>query len=125
MQGPRGEVGATGPQGPAGTGSCPADTIFIAAIGCVETTARDRTAFPQAVSTCAAASRRLLTITELMALVNSPDRGVSVNLGRSEWSGSLGTFGYVFTAGFDDEGSETSRLLANPFHCMTVPAIAT
>src|SRR5688572_26943338 len=111
--------------GPAGTGSCPADTIFIAAVGCVETTVRDRVAFSQAVSTCADAGRRLLTITELMALARSPDRGVSVNLGQSEWSGSMATFSYAFTAGFDDEGSETPRLFDRQFRCMTVPATAT
>jgi hypothetical protein len=123
-QGPKGEVGTTGPQGPAGTGSCPADTMFIAAVGCVETTPRNRVAFSQAVSTCAADGRRLLTIAELMALANSPDRGLSVNLGRSEWSGSMASIQYVFTAGSDDEGSETPRLFANQFRCMTVPAIA-
>ena len=77
------------------------------------------------MSTCAAASRRLLTITELMAVARSPDRGVSVNLGQTEWSGSMATFPYAFTAGFDDEGSETPRGLAKQFRCMTVPAIAT
>lgn len=123
-QGPKGDMGATGAQGPAGTGSCPEDTIFIAAIGCVETTPRPAAQFPQAVSTCAAAGRRMLTITELMALARSPDGGVSVDLGRSEWSGSMSTIAYVYTAGFDDQGSETSRLFANPYHCMTVPAIA-
>src|SRR5215211_911128 len=75
-RGGQGEKGDQGQPGPAGTGSCPADTIFIAAVGCVESTLRDRVAFPQAVSTCAAAGRRLLTITELMALARSPDRGV-------------------------------------------------
>jgi hypothetical protein len=124
-QGGKGDKGDQGQPGPAGTGSCPADTIFIAAVGCVESTIRNRVAFPQAVSTCAAAGRRLLTITELMALVRSPDRGLSVNLGRSEWSGSMSTIQYVFTAGFDDEGSETPSLFANQFRCMTVPAIAT
>jgi hypothetical protein len=124
-KGGKGDKGDQGQSGPAGTGSCPADTIFLAAVGCVESTLRDRVAFSQAVSTCAAAGRRLLTITELMALARSPDRGVSVNLGRSEWSGSMATIGYVFTAGFDDEGSETSRLFANQFRCMTVPAVAT
>jgi hypothetical protein len=124
-QGPQGEAGATGPQGPAGTGSCPADTIFIAAVGCVETTPRDRVAFPHAVSACGSDGRRLLTFAELLALVNSPDRGFSINLGRSEWSGSLSTLQYVFTAGFDDQGSETPRIFANQFRCMTVPAIAT
>jgi len=37
----------------------------------------------------------------------------------------MATIGYVFTAGFDDEGSETPSLFANQFRCMTVPAIVT
>jgi hypothetical protein len=124
-QGPKGEAGAAGPQGPAGTGSCPADTIFIAAVGCVETTPRGSVDFPQAASTCGRAGRRLLTFAELLALVTSPDGGLSVNLGRSEWSGSLSSLQYVFTAGSDDQGSETPRIFANLYRCMTVPAITT
>jgi hypothetical protein len=124
-QGPKGEAGTTGPQGPAGTGSCPVDTIFIAAVGCVETTSRTAAAFPQAVNICAEAGRRLLTSAELLAVAASQDWASSVNLRRSEWSGTVISGVYAITAGFDDDGNVAVRDLANPYHCMAVPVIAT
>ena len=51
---------------------------------------------------------------------------MSINLGRSEWSGTVVSSLMAITAGSDDEGTEAIRTgLPQWFHCMTVPAIAT
>lgn len=124
-QGPAGDTGAAGPQGPAGTGSCPADTILLAAVGCVETTPRNSDQFPGAVVTCGRAGRRMLTYAELVAVAQDRDAWTSIGMRLSEWSGSLVSPGEALIAGVFDDGSVSPTNFLYPFHCMTVPAIAT
>jgi hypothetical protein len=128
--GRRGPTGPAGPSGPAGAGSCPADTTFIAAVGCVETAPRASIApWTSALSTCGNAGRRLLTSAELYALLSIPGAATSVSLQPVEWTGNITAHDNVFVAGTDPMLTDDQPITAPgpdfPYRCVQMPAIAT
>jgi hypothetical protein len=122
----QGQVGPPGPQGPAGMGRCPVDTIFISAVGCVETLARTPALpFDLAVQACGNVGRRLPTSAELLALRSILGAAASVGLQAAEWSGTVTSNLVAMTAGTADAGSSFQRSETFPYRCLEVPAIAT
>jgi hypothetical protein len=106
-------------------GSCPADTIFISAVGCVETVARTPAQpFDLAVQTCGNVGRRLPTSAELLALRSILGAAASVGLQSAEWSGTVTSNLVAMAVGTADPGSAFQRSETFPFHCLEVPAIA-
>jgi hypothetical protein len=106
-------------------GHCPADTIFISAVGCIETVARTPAlAFDLAVQACGNIGRRLPTGAELLALRAILGAAASVGLQAAEWSGTVTSSSVAITAGTADAGSSFQRSETFPFHCLEVPSIA-
>jgi len=107
-------------------GHCPGDTIFISAVGCVETIARSpAVTFDLAVQACGNVGRRLPTSAELLALRSILGAAASVGLQAAEWSGTVSSSEAAMTAGTADAGSAFQRSETFPFHCLEVPTIST
>lgn len=107
-------------------GICPADTIFISAVGCVETIPRTPAqTFDLAVQACGNVGRRLPTSAELLALRAILGAAASVGLQAAEWSGTITTSAVAVTAGTADAGSTFQRSETFPFHCLEAPTITT
>jgi hypothetical protein len=106
-------------------GRCPADTIFVSAVGCVETAVRTPSlTFDLAVQACANVGRRLPTSSELLSLRVILGAAASVGLQPAEWSGTVTSNMAAVTAGTADAGSAFQRSETFPFHCLEVPTIA-
>jgi len=107
-------------------GSCPADTIFISAVGCVETIPRTPAqTFDLAVQACGNVGRRLPTSAELLALRSILGAAASVGLQTAEWSGTVTSSEVAMTAGTADAGSTFQRSETFPFRCLEVPSVVT
>ncbi len=123
--GAKGDKGDKGDPGPAGSGSCPDGTVFIAAIGCVESAPRDESSFRFAFVTCGSAGQRLLTSAELLAVISTGSSS-SIGFTGTEWTGSVlsATEVIVITRGVDPPMSSSPTTNVYPYHCVSVPDIA-
>lgn len=124
-KGDKGDRGEKGDPGPPGSGSCPAGTMFIAAVGCVETEPHSESSFRFAFVTCGSGDKRLMTSAELLAVISSGNAG-NVGFTGTEWTGTVlsATDVIVMTPTVSPPMASSSTSNIYPYHCVSVPDIA-
>jgi hypothetical protein len=120
--GPAGPPGPPGPQGPAKSATCPSDTTFFAAVGCVEDAMRPAAQFGNAITTCGGIGRRLLTTAELNSYRQQPGVTIGEDPNFREWTGTT-LANSAITISDGGSSAETPFVTATPFRCMTMPSI--